>query len=71
MPASRTLRRRLAGLSGADDLMMRTSAATARKEHELTGERTRTAFAAAKARGRVLDDNQGLTSRRSGAIATD
>jgi DNA invertase Pin-like site-specific DNA recombinase len=42
---------RAADMPGADDLMMRVSAAMAQKERELISERTRAALAAARARG--------------------
>jgi DNA invertase Pin-like site-specific DNA recombinase len=50
---------RAADMPGADDLMMRSYAATAQKERELISERTRAALAAAKARGAVLGGDRG------------
>jgi DNA invertase Pin-like site-specific DNA recombinase len=46
-------------MPGADDLMMRIYAAMAQKERELISERTRSALAAARARGTVLGGDRG------------
>ena len=50
---------RAADMPGADDLMMRVYAVMAQKERELISERTRSALAAARARGTVLGGDRG------------
>jgi len=50
---------RAADMPGADDLMMRVYAAMAQKERELISERTRSALAAARARGVRLGGDRG------------
>jgi DNA invertase Pin-like site-specific DNA recombinase len=50
---------RAADMPGADDLMMRVYAAMAQKERELISERTRSALAAARARGAQLGGDRG------------
>ncbi|GGJ40486.1 recombinase family protein [Neoroseomonas lacus] len=50
---------RAADMPGADDLMLRIYAAMAQKERELISERTKSALAAAKARGKVLGGDRG------------
>jgi DNA invertase Pin-like site-specific DNA recombinase len=50
---------RAADMPGADDLMMRIYAAMAQKERELISERTKSALAAARARGQALGGDRG------------